>query len=436
MRNWTVSREPTGELPVRKDIHRAAFGATVGNILEWYDFAVYGFFSLTISHLFFPTGNDLTSILLTVGTFGVGFVMRPIGALVLGSYSDRRGRKAGLVITIMLMAAGTAMVGFAPTYATAGIAAPLIIVLARLIQGFSAGGEVGGSTALLVEYAPRDQRGFYGAWQQASQAAALLLGSLIGAILTGLLSTDQLNAWGWRIPFILGLIIGPTGFWIRRSMQESPSFLERNLRPDNPVFETIHRHRKGVFVGLTITIAWTVFTYCFLVYMPTYAVRQLHLSQFQALLANSVGLVAVLVLAPFFGSLSDHVGRQLPMLIAVSAMILFTYPLFLWITSRPTLPSLIAVQLIFGTLTAMYTGPAPTLLSELFPTEVRSTGLSLAYNLAVCIFGGFAPFIATALIAWSGNSLAPTFYVIAASLLSFCAILFFFGSGHNARQAI
>jgi len=401
---------------------RAAIGATIGNIMEWYDFAVYGFFSITIAKLFFPTGNELTSILLTVGTFGVGFFMRPVGAIILGAYSDRHGRKAGLMITIVLMALGTALIGFAPTYATAGIAAPLVIVVARLLQGFSAGGEVGGSTALLVEYAPPGRRGLYGSLQQASAGAALLLGSMIGAILTGLLSTGQMNAWGWRVPFLLGLAIGPIGLWIRRNMDESPSFLAQCTTLKTPLASTLGDHGREVFIGLAVTIAWTVCTYCFLIYMPTYAVRQLHLSQSSSLLANGIGLLAVMILAPVFGGWSDRVGRRLPMLIAASAMIVLTYPLFLWITAAPSFTSLVTVQIIFGTLTAMYTGPAPTMLSELFPTSVRSTGLSLAYNFAVTIFGGFAPFIATSLIAWSGSNLAPTYYVIAANAVSLLAV--------------
>jgi MHS family proline/betaine transporter-like MFS transporter len=399
----------------------AVIGATIGNIMEWYDFAVYGFFSIIISRLFFPTGNELTSILLTVGTFGVGFFMRPIGAIVLGVYSDKHGRKAGLMVTIAMMATGTALIGFAPTYATAGIVAPAIIVIARLLQGFSAGGEVGGSTSLLVEYAPQGRRGFYGSWQQSGAGAALLLGSLIGAILTALLSTDNMNAWGWRIPFLLGLAIGPIGLWIRRNMNESPSFLAE-APPETPLSDVLRHHFRQVLAGLSVTIAWTVCTYCFLIYMPTYAVRQLHFPQSTALLANGIGLLAVMILAPVFGGWSDRVGRHTPMLIAALAMVVFTYPLFLWITSAPSFTSLVIVQLIFGTLTAMYTGPAPTLLSELFPTRVRSTGLSLGYNFAVTIFGGFAPFIATMLIAYTGSNLAPTYYVIVANCISLIAL--------------
>jgi MHS family proline/betaine transporter-like MFS transporter len=416
-------------------VRKAALGATIGNIMEWYDFVVYGFFSLTIAKLFFPTGNEVTSLLLTVGVFGVGFLMRPVGAIILGAYSDRRGRKAGLMITISVMAVGTALIGLAPTYATAGIAAPLMIVLARLLQGFSAGGELGGSTALLVEYAPPERRGFYGAWQQTSQGAGLLLGSLAGAILTGLLSADQLSGWGWRIPFLLGLVIGPVGFWLRRNMDESPSFLAQKTPPKAPLADTVRDHGPQVLIGLAITIAWTVCSYCFLIYMPTYAVRQLHLPQSSSLFANCVGLLAVTVLAPVFGGLSDRIGRRIPMLFASAAMVVLTYPLFVWITTAPSFTSLVIVQLIFGSLTAMYTGPAPTILSELFPTSVRSTGLSLSYNFAVTIFGGFAPFIATSLIAWTGSSLAPTGYVIAANLISLLAIALFTGRRGQIRYA-
>jgi MHS family proline/betaine transporter-like MFS transporter len=416
-------------------VRKAAIGATIGNVMEWYDFALYGFFSITIARLFFPTGNELTSILLTVGTFGVGFFMRPIGAIILGVYSDRHGRKAGLMITITLMAVGTALIGFAPTYKTAGLAAPLIIVVARLLQGFSAGGEVGGSTALLVEYSPPGRTGFYGSWQQSSAGAALLLGSLTGAILTGLLPAEELADWGWRVPFLLGLAIGPIGFWLRRNMAESPSFLAQSTPPKSPLADIFRNHARQVIAAFAVTIAWTVCTYCFLIYMPTYAVRQLHLPQSSSLFANSIGLVAATFLAPVFGAWSDRVGRRVPMLIATFAMVVLTYPLFLWITSDPSFVSLAIVQFIFGTLTAKYTGPAPTMISELFPTSVRSTGLSLAYNFAVTIFWRFRTVYSDIAHRVVRQQSSPTHYVIAANLISLLAVAFLVTGSRRTRYA-
>lgn len=399
--------------------------AVIGNTLEWFDFAVYGFFALTISRLFFPTGNETSSLLLTVATFGVGFVMRPIGAVVLGALGDTHGRKAALSTTILLMALGTAMIGLAPTYADAGLWAPAWIVLARLIQGFSAGGEVGGATAFLVEHAPPGRKGYFASWQQASQAAALLLGSIFGAVLTGLLSPAQLEAWGWRVPFLFGLIIGPVGWYIRTRTHEPASFEEAkavNLQT-SPLRQVMGSYRKEIVAGFGVTIVWTVCTYFFLVYMPTYAVRTLKLPQSTSLWANGAGLLVLVALAPVFGALSDRVGRR-PLLIGFAAAILvLAYPALWLLTALPSAATLTAVLVVFAVLIAGFTGPAPAAMAELYPPQVRSTGLSIAYNFAVTIFGGFAPFIATALIAQTGSALAPAWYVMFAAAASLVALL-------------
>ena len=404
---------------------RAVIAAIVGNTLEWYDFAVYGFFALTLAKLFFPTGDPTVSLLLTVATFGVGFIMRPVGALVLGTLADRRGRKLALSLTILLMALGTAMIGLAPTYATAGAWAPAIIVLARLIQGFSAGGEIGGATAFLVEHAPPARRGLYASWQQASQAGALLLGSLTGALLTGLLPAADIEAWGWRVPFLLGLLIAPVGLFIRFRVSETDSFKailrERAARPEasfSPLRDTLGKHRSAVVVGFGITIAWTVCTYFFLVTMPTYAVRQLGVPQSASFLANSVGLVLIVILAPVFGAWSDKVGRRPIMLAAACGILLSCWPLLFWLTHQPSVVNLVLAQIVFAVLIAGFSGPAPAAMAELYPPAMRSTGLSIAYNLAVTIFGGFAPFITTWLIVQTGSSLAPAWYVMLAAAIS------------------
>ncbi|QEL26240.1 MFS transporter [Bosea sp. F3-2] len=409
---------------------RAVIAAVVGNTLEWYDFAVYGFFALTLAKLFFPTGDATVSLLLTVATFGVGFVMRPVGALVLGTLADRRGRKAALSLTILLMALGTAMIGFAPTYATAGAWAPAIIVLARLIQGFFAGGEIGGATAFLVEHAPPERRGLYASWQQASQAGALLLGSLTGALLTGFLPQAELEAWGWRVPFMIGLLIAPVGLYIRSRVDETEAFKailrERAARPEttfSPLRDTLDRHRGAVITGFGITIAWTVCTYFFLVTMPTYAVRQLGVPQSASLLANSIGLVLIVVLAPVFGDWSDRVGRRPIMLASALGILLLSWPLLFWLTGQPSVFNLVLAQIVFAVLIAGFSGPAPAAMAELYPPAMRSTGLSIAYNLAVTLFGGFAPFITTWLIAQTGSALAPAWYVMLAAAISLSALM-------------
>ena len=415
---------------------RAIVAATIGNLLETYDFAVYGFFAIIISRLFFPAGDETVSLLLTVATFGVGFLMRPIGAVVLGTLADRHGRKFALSATILMMAIGTALIGLAPTYASIGVWAPGIIVLARLIQGFSAGGEIGTATAFLVEHAPPARRGFFASWQQASQAGALLLGSLVGAATTGLLSPANLESWGWRVPFLLGLLIGPVGFYIRKHTHEAEEF-QRALRdrPSPSLGVVLRLHRRSISTGFGITIAWTVCTYFFLIYMPTYAVRQLHVPQSTALLANGIGLCVLLVLAPAFGALSDRIGRRPLLLGSAAAIVTLTYPLLALLSAAPSPLALTLFQIAFAALIAAFTGAAPAAMAEICPPEVRSTGVSIAYNFAVTIFGGFAPFIATWLIATTGYALAPAWYVTAATALSAVMIFALYQSAHASSKS-
>jgi len=414
---------------------RAILAATVGNLLETYDFAVYGFFAIVIARLFFPSGDATVSLLLTVATFGVGFVMRPVGAVVLGALADRRGRKAALSLTILMMAVGTAMIGFAPTYASIGVWAPALVVAARLIQGFSAGGEIGTATAFLVEHAPAERRGLFASFQQATQAAALLCGSLIGAVLTAALTPAALEDWGWRVPFWLGLLIGPVGFYIRRHTEEGQEFAQEfaQARTGSLLAEPLRQHGRAILAGFGITITWTVATYFFLLYMPTFAVRELKIAQSAALTANGIGLALVLVLAPCFGLLSDRIGRRVLLVGAAAAIVLVTYPLLRWLAAAPSAAALTAFQLVFALLIAAFTGAAPAAMAEVCPPQVRATGVSIAYNFAVTIFGGFAPFIATFAIAATGNVLAPAWYVTGATAFSAAMILALYRSApHRA----
>ncbi|WP_288191801.1 MFS transporter [uncultured Phyllobacterium sp.] len=402
----------------------AIAAATIGNGLEWFDFTVYGFFTPIIARLFFPAINDLTSILLTVGTYGVGFFMRPVGAVVLGVYADRKGRKAALTLTILMMAFGTALLGFAPTYAQAGIVGPLVIVLARLIQGFSAGGEIGGATAFLIEYAPPEKRGFYASWQQTSQALAVVLGGICGTIVTHALDPAAIDSWGWRVPFLLGLLIGPVGFYIRARVDETPVFTDSHTqKSESPLRDALRDHPRDIASGFGVTILWTVCTYVLLFYMTTYAVKQLNIPLADAFVATTIGGLVLMLGCPIAGAISDRVGRKRLLLAAAIAIGVLIYPLFAWVNAKPDLMTLAIVQGILGLLLAAFTGPAPALLAEQFPAGLRSTGLSLAYNFAVTIFGGFAAVIVTLLIEATGTKLAPSFYVMAAALVSALTLL-------------
>ena len=397
---------------------RAIVATVIGNGLEWFDFTVYSFFAVIIAKLFFPTGNELTSLLLAVATFGVGFFMRPVGGILLGIYADRVGRKAALSLTILLMAAGTTLIGLAPTYEQIGLFAPLIIVVARLLQGFSAGGEMGSATAFLTEYAPLKQRAYYSSWIQASIGVAVLLGAAVGTFVTGSLSPEALASWGWRLPFLLGIIIGPVGYYIRHHLDETPTFLEAKDKTDSPLKEIISNFPRETLASFSMVILWTVCTYVLLFYMPTYSIKVLKLPQSTGFIAGMVGGLCIMVFAPIVGRIADRFGRRGLLSGAALLILVLAYPMFAYINAAPGLFSLLIFQLVFGILIATYTGPILAAFSELFPAKVLSTGLSVAYNLAVTIFGGFASFFITWLIAATGSTMAPAFYVMIAAAIS------------------
>ena len=397
---------------------RAIIATVIGNGLEWFDFTVYSFFAVIIARLFFPTGNDLSSLLLAVATFGVGFFMRPVGGIVLGVYADRVGRKAALSLTILLMALGTTLIGIAPTYDQIGIFAPLLIVVARLMQGFSAGGEMGGATAFLTEYAPARQRAYYSSWIQASIGVAVLLGAAVGTFVTSSLSPEALNSWGWRLPFLLGIVIGPVGYYIRHHLDETPAFRDTAERADSPLKEIVKTYPRETTASFSMVILWTVCTYVLLFYMPTYAVKVLKVPQADGFVAGMAGGCAIMVFAPLVGLLADRIGRRVLLSGSALLILVLAWPMFAYINHVPGLASLLVFQLVFGVLIATYTGPILAAFSELFPARVLSTGLSVAYNFAVTIFGGFASFIITWLIATTGSSMAPAIYVMIAAAIS------------------
>jgi MHS family proline/betaine transporter-like MFS transporter len=410
--------------PVRSVSRRAIVAALIGNALEWFDLTVYGYLAFIISKLFFPLHNETSSLLVTVATLGVGFVMRPVGALVLGQIGDTHGRRSALSVAILLMTFGTAMIGFAPTYARAGLAGPIIIVVARLIQGFSAGGEMGSATALLIEQAPPNRRGYFASWYQASSGAVGLLCSCFGVALTTLLSQKDLEAWGWRLPFFVGLLIGPVGWYLRSRIHDDYELQKARVKsPDSPLKTVLTMHRHLLLAGIGLTIIWTVCTYFFLLYMPTYATRTLGIPQSTSFKAGILGAIVLIVAPPFSGWLSDKLGRA-PLLIGFASVILLTaYPALALLAAHPSALTLTLVELFFAILISGYGGTAPAALAGLFPVELRSTGVSISYSVGVAIFGGFAPFIATWLIATTKNSLSPAWYVSTAAAISLGSII-------------
>jgi MHS family proline/betaine transporter-like MFS transporter len=404
---------------------RAILAGVIGNVLEWYDFAVYGYFVPVISKLFFPNHDPLVSLLLTFSVFGVGFVMRPVGSIVFGHYGDRHGRKQALSVVIFLMAASTFAVGLLPTYASIGVFAPLLLVIARLAQGLSGGGEWGGAAAYLVEYAEPHKRGLTGSWQQVSVGCGFLLGSLTAALLTSALAPDAMNAWGWRIPFILGAGVGIVGAYMRWQLDDTPKFAELASHGDvahSPLKEALTTFRKPTLLAFGITLHNTVAYYAVLIYLTTWLTNMIKMPRATALWIGTICLLAFVAAVPFMGALSDRIGRRPLFLVSCVGYLVLAYPMFLLASTGVTAYAFIA-QLVLVLLLSCYAGAGPAVYCELFPTKVRYTALSIGYNIPVAIFGGFAPFIATWLIQATGNPLSPAFYVMAASAMTLITMI-------------
>ncbi|MBC9907027.1 MFS transporter [Achromobacter xylosoxidans] len=408
---------------------KAVIAASAGNALEWYDFTVYALFAVYIGQNFFQNANPTVQLMTSFLAFGLGFVVRPLGALVLGSYGDRAGRKATLTLTIMLMALGTLLIAAAPPYAAIGVGAPLLIVCGRVLQGFSAGGEVGGATAFLVEHAPAGKRGQYASWLQASMGISNLLGALVATLVTTLLTEEQVGEWGWRIPFILGLAIAPVGLWMRAALDETPHFREeqerqarQNARVKAPLLAVIRDYPKELLTGLCMSVLWAVGPYALIIFMPIYVQKSMGFTSSEAFLAALVGNLFLTGGCVFSGTLSDRYGRRNMLRAAAAVLMVAVYPLMMWLQASHTQMTLIVVQSLFCLMVAMYVGVAPAALSEVFPTAVRSSGMSLTYNTAVTVLGGFAPAILTWITYTTGVAFAPALYVMAASLVALLAL--------------
>jgi MHS family proline/betaine transporter-like MFS transporter len=402
---------------------------SVGNALEWYDFSVYAFFAVYIGHSLFPAGGaqELQAFM----AFGIGFIARPLGALLIGAYGDHAGRKAALILTILLMAAGTGVMALCPTYAAIGIGAPLLIICGRVLQGFSAGGEIGGATAFLIEHAPEGKKGVYASWIQASMALSNVLAALVATCVTLLLTQEQVAGWGWRIPFIIGLAIGPVGIWLMTTLDETPEFqqeMERSHQQKQslktPLLQAVRNYPGPLLVGAGFSVLWAVCVYTLIIYTPTYMQKVMHFEGRQAFLASFIGNCVMVGACVFAGSLSDRIGRRRVLTFATCLMLVGIYPLLAWLAGSHTTGSLILVQTAFCVMVAMFVGVAPATLASIFPTKVRSSGMSLSYNFSVMIFGGFAPAILTWLTLRPGGAFAPAWYVMAACVVALVAIAF------------
>ncbi|OZI62088.1 hypothetical protein CAL28_22960 [Bordetella genomosp. 11] len=397
---------------------RGAVASTLGNVLEWYDFVVFGFLSIIIAKQFFPSDSAYAALMLTTATFGAGFIVRPLGGVVLGWYADRKGRKAGLTVVIALMTMAAAMIAFTPGFQRIGVIAPAIVLCARLLQGISAGGEFGTATAMLIEYAPRGRENFYGSWQMFAQALGALLAVAMGSALTHIFTPEALNDWAWRIPFLFGLLIGPVGFYIRRNIPETEAFRTLDKRVKVPLGAVFSQYPRALFIATGLSAALNVMGYVIIIYLPIYAVQNLHMPvalPFNVLLASI--LLRVLTI-PLFGLMADRIGGRRMIIGALGLFLIVLYPAYHWIIQSPSMGSIMTVELVFALLIGASTSPMPTMSAILFPTEIRSTGLAISYNIAASVFGGFSPMVLTWLLHATGNPLMPAHY---------CAVFFALG---------
>jgi MFS transporter, MHS family, proline/betaine transporter len=389
--------------------------ASIGNALEWFDLLVYGYLAVTFSRLFFPSENEAVSLLLSFGTFGVSYLFRPLGALVLGAYADRAGRKASLMASIRLMMVGTLLTAILPTYHSIGVLAPAGILIARLLQAFSVGGEFGSATTFLVEHG-KERKGFFASFQWAGQGLATVLASAFGIALATALTRDQLDSWGWRLPYLFGLLIGPIGFYIRRHIDETPEFIAAPISPA-PLRELLTHQLGHLLLAIGVAVVSNSSNYLIL-YMPTYAITQLKLPASTGFIATLLGGLILTFGSPLIGHWSDSVGRTRIMMVAALLFFVTAYPAFALLTAAPTVVVIVLVVVWLSLLKTAYSGALPSLMAEIFPTRTRGSGVALSYNISVPIFGGFAPFFATLLIELTGDRHAPSFYLMLTALVS------------------
>ncbi len=431
-----MGQPPATNSDTRASRIKAVFRVSAGNFLEMYDFMVFGYYAAAIGKAFFPKSSEFAQLMASLATFGVGFLMRPLGALILGAYIDRNGRRKGLILTLGLMSIGTMSIAFMPGYESIGLLAPLLVVLGRLVQGFSAGVELGGVSVYLSEIATPGNKGFYVAWQSASQQCAVVFAALIGVALSSRYSPQQMSAFGWRIPLVIGCVIIPFLFLIRRSLAETEAFTSRKHHPGlAEVYATIGRNWQRVLLGTMLVTMTTVSFYMITAYTPTFGNKVLHLAENKTLVVTLCVGVSNFVWLPLMGAVSDRVGRT-PLLILFTSLALLTaYPALSWLVAGPSFERLLGVELWLSFLYGSYNGAMVVFLTELMPAEVRASGFSLAYSCATAIFGGFTPMICTYLIEVTKNQAIPGAWLSFAAAVGLAAAVMTRGmSAESARR--
>ncbi|MFW3895088.1 MFS transporter [Pseudomonas bharatica] len=412
----------------------AILRVTSGNFLEQFDFFLFGFYATYISQTFFPASNEFTSLMMTFAVFGSGFLMRPLGAIVLGAYIDKVGRRKGLIVTLSIMAAGTVLIALVPGYASIGLFAPLLVLLGRLLQGFSAGAEMGGVSVYLSEIATPGRTGFYTSWQSASQQVAIVVAAALGYTLNTWMQASELAAWGWRIPFFIGCVIIPFIFIIRRSLQETEAFKARKHHPGaSEVFRSMCDNWRTVLAGGLLAAMTTTTFYLITVYTPTFGKTVLHLSSTDSLVVTLLVGVSNFIWLPIGGGLSDRIGRR-PLLLGISLLCVLTaYPAMHWLAEAASFERLLAVLLYFSFFFGMYNGAMVAALTEVMPPNVRVVGFSLAFSLATALFGGFTPAVSTLLVEATADKASPAYWLMFAAVCGFTATTVLY---RRARPAV
>jgi MHS family proline/betaine transporter-like MFS transporter len=435
-----TAEQQVERLSERKALRRAATASFMGNFVEWFDYAAYGYLATVIALTFFPQTDTTTGLLATFAVFALSFIVRPVGGLVWGHFGDKYGRRSALSWSILIMTVSTFCIGIVPGYNHIGLWAPALLLLIRLVQGFSASGEYAGASAFLAEYAPDGKRGFYTSIVPASTAAGLLFGAVFVAAMHTWMSVENLHDWGWRLPFLLAAPFGLVGRYIRVHLQDSPKFLEMEKRLEAkecathaPIRELLTVHRRAVMIGIGVTCLNAVAFYLLLSYMPTYLSTEMGMSDSDSFIASTVSLATYIGLIFLMGKLSDRYGRKTMLVTASVLFLVLTFPLF-GMLGNPSLLVILMIQIAFGAILAMNDGTLPCFLAEIFPTRVRFSGFAFSFNVANALFGGTAPFIATWLIHATGNKMAPAWYLLAAAAVALVAMLASRETAHKALQ--
>ncbi|RDW19741.1 MFS transporter [Oceanobacillus chungangensis] len=419
-------------------LRKSVFGAAIGNLIEWFDYATYGYLATVIAAVFFAPGNETAALLATFAVFAASFIVRPLGGVIWGYYGDRIGRKRILVLTVIIMSLSTFMIGIIPGYASIGIAAPILLLVCRLVQGFSASGEYAGAAAFIAEHAPDSKRGLLVSMVPASTAAGLVLGAIIASLLEFNLSTEALQSWGWRIPFLLSAPLGIFALFIRLKLEDAELFKEMekkeqssNKKKNTSMLKGIKQNFRQVVAALGVVSLNAVGFYIILTYMPTYLSQELGFNAASSILTTILSLGSYVLLLPLIGFIADRVGRKPVLITACVLFLLLTYPTFVMLSWGGVYA--ILAQILLGAILAGNDGVLATFLSEMFPTNVRYSCFALSFNSSNALFGGTAPFVATFLIATTNNTFAPAFYLMGAAVVAFIAL---FWTKETANQPL